>query len=400
MIWWFLFFTWFFGNACIVAVYRRELVALWKEPVFRHPIVIIESDDWGAGPLNQADALNRLTDILKRFADDEGRHPVMTIAVVLAVADGSSQKAGGAYQRIDLRDPLFTQVRQALEQGTQSGVFSLQLHGLEHYWPATLMSSTDSNVRNWLCQEGPSATEALPAHLQSRWVDAGSLPSKPLSPQVIEFAVEEEAKLYADLFGKPAEVVVPMTFVWDDGVESAWAQKGIRFVVTPGCRNTCLDTQGRPGCRSGMIRNGDSSGGVTYLVRNDYFEPEKGHTARSALTAMARKTKQGRPCLLETHRSNFLGPNAEAAYKEITLFMEDVLRHYPEIIFVSTRALGEAITASSHPLIENRYRPRLSSWIVRLEELNRFQKLIKISGLKLLLLIIGYLLRTRTVHRL
>jgi hypothetical protein len=124
--------------------YRRDLWAMWKEPALRHPVMIIESDDWGAGPVEaQAAALNRLTDMLSCHQDQNGRHPVMTLALVLAVPDGRAISQDGQYHRLLLDDPLFVPVRQAIERGRAAGVFALQLHGMEHYWPAGLMASTD-----------------------------------------------------------------------------------------------------------------------------------------------------------------------------------------------------------------------------------------------------------------
>ena len=36
---------------------RREITAAWAEPCLRHPVMVFEGDDWGYGPLEQADAL-------------------------------------------------------------------------------------------------------------------------------------------------------------------------------------------------------------------------------------------------------------------------------------------------------------------------------------------------------
>ena len=53
--WWLLV-----SNAALIAVQRKRLSALWREPMLRVPVVIFESDDWGAGPPEQADCLRRL----------------------------------------------------------------------------------------------------------------------------------------------------------------------------------------------------------------------------------------------------------------------------------------------------------------------------------------------------
>jgi len=256
---------------------------------------------------------------------------------------------------------------------------------MEHYWPATLMASSEPEVYRWLRQDQPPATEALPTHLQSRWLDARTLPSTPLPTADIIAAVGEETARFADIFGHRASVGVPPTFVWDDPVEVAWSDNGVEFVVTPGRRNRCRDERGAPGCTGPALRNAEQGRGVTYLVRNDYFEPERGHTAEGAVLALLRRSRQGRPCLLETHRSNFIGPEADTACSQLQRLLEQALERYPDIRFISSLELGRAMKATAHPLLERRWQYRLSPWRERLTELHRFWRLARISGLSLVL---------------
>jgi hypothetical protein len=201
-----------------------------------------------------------------------------------------------------------------------AGVFVPQLHGMAHYWPPALMSAArdDPAVRDWLLAGPHQETEALPSPLQSRWVDGSVLPSRPIPAEKIHSAVAEEVALYRQVFGAAPEVVVPPTFVWTPEVEAAWAAHGVRALVTPGRPCTGRDAQGRPDCASTPIHNGQRGlGDIRYLVRDRYFEPARGHRAEQGLQALAGKTAQGRPCLLETHRFNFTGAGAEAALAEL-----------------------------------------------------------------------------------
>ena len=79
--------------------FRREIFACWNEPVLSRPVMIIESDDWGPGPEEQAEVLEEITSLLESFSDCDGRHPVMTLGMVLATADGGSIDGHGQYQR-------------------------------------------------------------------------------------------------------------------------------------------------------------------------------------------------------------------------------------------------------------------------------------------------------------
>ncbi|HIE55711.1 MAG TPA: hypothetical protein EYP90_11115 [Chromatiaceae bacterium] len=304
----------------------------------------------------------------------------MTIAVILAIPDGLTIRDTGDYARIDLRDKRFQPIVDALQAGESAGVFAVQLHGLEHYWPVALMKSSDPTVRDWLLQEEFPFTEQLPPPLQSRWVDASELPSLPLPLPALENAVEEEAALFRECFGEPAKVAVPTTFIWDDNVEAAWAKQGIEIVITPGRRNSCRDEQGLPGCGRGVIHNLERGNGVVYLVRDDYFEPEKGHTAATALAALRRKKAQGRPCLLETHRANFLGVGTASALAELDRLLALALAEFPDIRFMSSSELAAAMADSRNPLLARSFPSRIRYWLERVRDLSRFNKLAELIG--------------------
>lgn len=379
--------------------YRRDLWAIWKEPALRHPVMIIESDDWGAGPVKaQALALSRLTDILSRHQDQNGRHPVMTLALVLAVPDGRAISQDGRYHRLLLDEPLFVPVRQAIERGRAAGVFALQLHGMEHYWPAGLMASTDPAVMAWLTAEPPGTTEVLPPHLQSRWVDASVLPSRPLDPSVVEAAVKEETGLFQRLFGEPPRVAVPPTFVWTEAVERAWAQAGVAFVVTPGLRSACRNATGLPDCDSGPIYNNQPGHGVTYLVRDDYFEPERGHRAERGLSALAHKWGERRACSLETHRSNFIGDDAVVTpnLAEVDRLYALALEHHPDLRFVSTEELGRALRDGNPDWVEKGSTARLAAWLSRARALKNYWRVARLTGLAWLMNLVAVSVRINT----
>jgi hypothetical protein len=375
--------AWVLVNALIVAVYRRELWCLWREPVFRHPVLILESDDWGAGPLGQAAALNEIAQVLARHRDGTGRAPVLNLALVLAVPDGPAIEAEGRYHRVALDDPRFAPVLQALREGAARGVFALQLHGMEHFWPPTLMSCGDAAVAAWLSRPVPATTERLPSHLQSRWVDAGTLPSSPHAAAPVHGAVEEEVRAFARIFGVPPRVVVPPTFVWTREVERAWAAQGLECIVTPGWRYTRRDADGLPGGDEGPIANGDRCGPVTYLARSDYFEPARGRDAAHALRCLGDARAQGRPCLLENHRDNFIdgSQQARASLAELDKLYRDALASHRDLRFVSSLELCRLLRDRDPRWLVGGVRERLPFLWARLRRSGRLWKLMRITGL-------------------
>lgn len=366
----------------IVLWYRRDIDRLWREPVLRRPVLVLESDDWGAGPLKQVEALDAIAAVLRAHRDAAGHPPVLSLAVVLAVPDGAAIEAEGVYRRVDLDQAALAPVREALRRGESDGVFSLQLHGLEHYWSYAVMASNAPGVRRWLCRREPALTEDLPPALQSRWIDAVRLPSRPLVREAIEQAVADEVQTYARVFGRAPTVVVPPTFVWSLEVERAWATQGIECVVTPGRRYTALDSRGSSVADRARFANGDRNGGVTYLVRSDYFEPIKGRDAAYAIQALRRACDERRACVLENHRINFCRgiDTRRHSLAELDALLGGALRAIPDLRFLSSAGLLRVVRERDPGWVATALRERLPCWWRRLQTSGRLWKLLRLSG--------------------
>jgi hypothetical protein len=371
----------------VLLAFARPLVARWREPVLRHPILIIESDDWGAGPLQQAEALIRLSTLLKSIRDRSGRPAVMTLGIILEVPDGPRIAATHCteYHALPLADTRFDDVRAAMQAGIGAGVFAPQLHGQCHYWPPAVMDAakSDASVRDWLTAPDLAATEDLPSPLQSRWIDASMLPSRALAPAAIEQAAAAEAADYQAIFGSAPQVAVATTFVWNDTVESAWAQAGVEVIITPGRRATCRDAGGQSASVDATLLTGERSlAGQTYLVRDVYFEPALGHAPQRLVDGLRARSRQGRACLVETHRFNFL-PESASSLAALEAGLNAALSACPNLRFVTPLELARAIQARDADWIESRLMPRLAAWHARLDEIPRFWRMARLCGLAL-----------------
>ena len=384
----------------LLGYYVRDLQRSWREPVLRYPVVIFESDDWGAGPLDQVIALKNLREILARFKDEIGRTPVATLGVILAIADTRRIRNAGCieYFSVSLWDPVYTPLREAMNEGVRQGLFALHLHGMEHYWPKTLMKAAvkDTNVRDWLQSDGIPITEALPSPLQARLTDASALPSRALENETLLAAVTEEAGQFLACFNMRPRVAVATTFVWTEEVEAAWAKEGIDVIITPGARYTYRDATGNPGGVDKHMVNGElSKRGQSYLVRDVYFEPMLGHTPERLVRDAMERTRLGRPCLVEMHRFNFIGAadQCETSLRSLENALEQLQRTLPKMRFMTSLELAEAIRAKMPVLVEAKLTPRIRIWLRRIGQIPRFAKLTKISGLAIPLWMIGKVVR-------
>jgi hypothetical protein len=378
--------------ALVVGLYARRLLADWREPVLSAPVLIIESDDWGPGPASDAERLQQILALLQTFRDAEDRRPVFTLGVVLAVPGppaGAQGDAGPDYSPRFLDEAEFSPLRGVMLAGRDAGAFALQLHGMEHFWPPALVRAAhrEAAVRSFL-GAGASALrhESLPSHLQSRWIDASRLPSVALDRGAIEGAVADETRCFARVFGEQARVAVPVTFTWTVDVEAAWARRGVRVVVTPGTRNTGRDASGGLIGDGSMIRNGDvGAGDIVYVVRDVYFEPARGHRAIDVLDEIDRRFRLGRPALLEMHRLNFIGDDAEAtaSLAELGRLLTLVLQRYPQLRFVSTEELARALKDRASSLVDRRPAARVRAFLLRVAAVSRLRKLAWLTGLAL-----------------
>lgn len=372
----------------ILIVFRRQLIRLWYEPVLHYPVLIIESDDWGPGPAEHVSALAHICKILEGHKDVRGHPAVMTIGVILAVADNASIRTNGftRYARKTLKDKEYVSLCRLLHKGNDSGVLALQLHGLEHLWAPALMRAGNAagEVRNWIETATGSDTELLPSPIQSRWIDGSVLPSKVLSANEIDTAVNEEVDLYRECFGDGPAVVVPPTFIWNEAVERAWARNGVDTVITPGRRYTGRDAQGAPCCVDRQILNGDiSSSNMIYLVRDIYFEPAIGHKAEDVLTRIQEYSRLGRPALLETHRFNFIGheQKQKESLAELDRLLSFAQKNLPSLRFVSSEELAMQFRTGAGELLEKRLPARMEAWINRATQIGRLRKLAWATGL-------------------
>jgi len=272
-----------------------------------------------------------------------------------------------------------------MQRGVASGVFTLQLHGLEHYWPPVLLWAikADPAVKDWLLGDEFPRTEELPSVMQSRWTNTMRLPSRVIPDVEIKAAAALEVKIFSRIFKAIPEVAVPPTFLWNDAVEEAWAAAGVRVIVTPGHRCEARERDGSMMAKGQPIYNGQTNAhGQMYVVRDEYFEPAFGHLAEKGLAALKNKSRLGRPTLLETHRSNFVDdPDvAEAAINELGRLLEESIKRFATLRFMSTAELARAFVAADREFLEMGFMPRMHVCLLRLRQVPGFWKLAWLSG--------------------
>lgn len=387
---------WFLSWIVLLLIrYATDIKKLFLEPVLKDPVVIFESDDWGTGPLKQQEALTQINSVLSVFKDSNGQHPVMTLGIILAEPDKDRILASNCqhyYQRT-LASNRYATLLQIIQKGINQGIFSIHLHGMTHFWPATLMKSMphNLNVEKWLLESDEYLTEDLPSELQSRWVDSSNLPSSNHNQDAIDQAVDEELLLYQTIFGQAADTVVPPTFVWTNIVEQAYAARGIETLITPGRQCTGRDSHGAPKPNGRYFLNAQEQEGLLYLVRDTYFEPSLGHKAETTLQHIADKTSCGRPALLEMHRFNFIetAEKTSNSLQELEKLLALISHELSDVNYISAKQLAKIYKDYKQGIntgfIEISPTRRCKILLSRIKLLFKFNRLAKYSGVNLLL---------------
>ncbi len=381
----------------VLIIYGRELAARWREPVLLQPVVIFESDDWGAGPIEQVHGLEAVSQVLCRHQNKFGEKPVMTLGIILGNFSESKKnhEEQGMPALSYLGDPQNNSLRAVMEKGAKEKIFSFQLHGLFHFSLSVLKQSSDrGNSMAFQESEGGLWTESLPNALQSSWVNGSVLPSKDLPLPEITAVIAQERDLWNCIFHETPKVAVPTTFIWDSRVEAAWAEIGVRVVVTPGCRYRGRDSGGQPDRPDRDVLNGQrGESNVIYVVRDIYFEPALGHSIERLVTEIKCRMYLSRPALIETHRFNYVGPRADAeAFNQLDTAIETILSAVPSVRFLSTVELADLLVSRDPDWISNSIGIRCRAMLARLKDVRQFWRIAKLTGLAVPILLLEYLL--------
>lgn len=347
-------------------------------------IIVFESDDWGSIRMPSKDVFNKLkksgipvennlfnlydslesnTDIeslfevLSRFTDKNGNHPVFTGICVVANPDFEKIKEAKysnyffePFTETLKRYPNHNKVHELWNEGNKKRLFVPQLHGREHL-----------NVNGWLrdLQEGNKHT--LLAFEERLWGITSPLINKeyqaafePEVPEDIDYhksVIIEGIELFYNLLGYNPTFFVPPNGPFNLILEKTLQQKGIRYI-------TLSKIQKEPfGNNKYKIHfrylGKKNQFGQIYLSRNANFEPSAGgtQTVEKCLKEIDIAFKMKKPAIITTHRVNYIGSiesfNRDRGLKELNSLLQSILKIWPDVEFLTSVELGT--------LIENQY---------------------------------------------
>lgn len=312
---------------------------------------------------NVAD-LTALFEVLTSVKDKNGSPAVMTANFAMANPD---------FDKIDpINDAYFFEpftdtykryypdqdVFSCVQDGIKSSCFVPQLHCREHMnvnrWMNDLKQQKYDTViafQNHMIGTGASFSQENPFG----YMDAFN--SNFTSDAELSNVVHEAMELFENTFGKKSETFVASCFVWNDALEKALCEVGVRGIQSGCWQNLPVCTEKGNALRRKLRFTGQKNLiGQVYTVRNCTYEPAYQQTpmksAKECLDQIMRAFHNRKPAIINSHRFNYIGSinreNARENLKGLSWLLQTIIDNIPDAEFISTAELLRIIDRRSY----------------------------------------------------
>ena len=354
----------------------------------RH-IVVIESDDWGSirmpsqdvyqqfldkgvcvdkdpyckyDCLATTDDLSALFEVLTSVKDKYGRYAVLTADTIVANPVFDKIRESGfikyfyePFTETLKRSPLHEGAFELWKQGMDAGIFRPQLHGREHL-----------NVKKWMrtLQTGEEVTRlsfdfgtfGLTSHVDPRIKNnyMGAFNSG-LDEDIAEYdkIIAEGQQLFEKIFGYKSESFIATTYTWNPKIEHSLKNNGIKYLQGMVHQKIPLDDDTTFTYKKNNFIGHQSPAGLTYLMRNCYFEPSQNTAnAEDCLERVKIAFRWKKPATISMHRLNVIGAidenNRSKNLDSLKWLLKTIVKLYPDVEFMSSDELGKLIDYSNY----------------------------------------------------
>lgn len=342
----------------------------------RH-IVVFESDDWGSirmsnkkawdellkmgyavdkrpyerfDTLESADDLEALFDVLSKYKDYNGNHPIITANMLMANPDFEKIEKSGYkeyyYEPISetyKRSFGNTKVIELMRQGFKEGVFMPQCHGREHFnvvqWLTGLREGNDDLLtafRYGMCgiapkvhpEQGNQLMKALYAETE-------------IEQQQIDDSITESLQLFEQMWGFKSKTFVAPCYCWSEQTEKALKEGGVELIQTSRTKKEAYRSPVRFYYTGKRNKHNQ-----IYSIRNCSFEPstkKEDGTVESLINQIDDVFSNHKVAVFSTHRINYVsGIDLHNRTKNLALldvFINKLIEKYPDVEFVSSDKL-------------------------------------------------------------
>lgn len=361
------------------SLFNRALVSICSHKDFRtnRHIVVFESDDWGSirmsnkkdwdellkggyavdkrpyerfDTLESAEDLEALFEVLCKYRDFNGNHPVITANMLMANPDFEKIEESGFkeyyYENVASTYERYygdTKVLGLMKQGVDEGLLMPQSHGREHFNVMQWMYGLQYGDEDLLTAFRYSMCGIAPKDHPERGNQMmNALKAEDNKQQEeINRIVVEGLNMFEKMWGFKSKTFVAPCYLWNEFVERVLADNGVQLIQTA--------RKSKPYChyKERYFYSGQRNNlGLLYSIRNCNFEPstdKAGASAESLLKQIDAIISSQKIAVVSTHRINYVSGinerNRTKTLKILDSFLTSLLKKYPDIEFISSDEL-------------------------------------------------------------
>jgi hypothetical protein len=349
-------------------------------------IIVFQSDDWGSirmpskkvfeilsknninvqnsayckfDSLESNDDLEHLFSIISKYKDKNGNHPIFTANTIVANPDFEKIRISGFkdYFYEPFTETLkkyknSSNVLNLYKEGIDSKIFHPQFHGREHVniemWLELLqkkhndfMLAFDNHMWGLSYDVFPNMNKSIQATFDSR------------NDGLLADSIVKGLELFNNIFDFQSDSFMANNFIWNASLNKLLAENNIKYLQT--MKYQILPKLGES--KRVLIRHfhGEKNQfNQTYLVRNCSFEPSiNGYGFEKTIKEIGNAFFWKKPAIISTHRINFIGfldeRNRTSNLKSFSLLLENILKKWPDVEFMTTVSLGHLISQNRNP---------------------------------------------------
>ena len=367
---------------------RKELYNMFGWRTKRH-LVVIESDDWGTIRMPSREVyeefmrrgirvdrdpycrydnlatkhdLENLFEVLHSVKDKNG-HPAVITANTLSANPVFEKIRESDYTQYYFepftetlkRDAAHADAFEMWKEGMDAGIFHPQSHGREHLY-----------VKKWLqaLRSGDKVTRmafdlgtwGLTAHVDEsikEYYMGAFNSSEDKDIKAFEGIIDDALRMFKALFGYESLSFIPTTYEWSPKVEPCLAQHGVKFIQSTFQQKVPIGDDKGVKWQYRGFQGTKTKAGLIRLHRNCFWEPSTrdnydwyGECMRRIEIAL----KWGKAANISMHRVNFIGSidskNTEKIVRDFKRLLQEIVKRWPDVEFVTSDQLGEIIENS------------------------------------------------------
>jgi hypothetical protein len=333
---------------------------------FKESIVVIESDDWGkhgfgdAGSdfldnekrtdwsydrLETVEEVNALNELLSSYKRNGHESPRFTLNTIVANPNVSSTIESNYEElklsTIDVSDPKLIE---AYKTGMKNEVFLAQYHGRLHYNPELYLESLKSNevVRTLFENNVSGGLENFKETQLAYYSEYFNFLTNKESLGLANW-ISTGLREFQNIFGYQSQsTIAPNYVISKKGIEML-SELGVKYLQ--GSNKLISKKEGKE-FYSNYCLGAKGSNGLVHLVRNVKFEPCRSKAewqSEFCKKSIINLFSNNIPVVLDTHRINYVGENAERSRAELKKIL-DLTLDQKDVTFLTSVELGEAIS--------------------------------------------------------